>query len=86
MERPESTTEVTSAGDTLISQVTPLLGITPCENTQLQNRNTPEDIADILGTRAFQRYMDTPLQTLDGILMNQPKHFLPLAKEAKRIA
>ena len=84
-ERPESTTEVTSAGDTLISQVTPLLGITPHENTQLQSRNTPEDIADILGTRAFQRYVDTPLQTLDGIVMNQPKHFLPLTKEAKRI-
>ena len=46
----------------------------------------PEDIADILGTRAFQRYVDTPLQTLDGIIVNQPKHFLPLAKEAKRIA
>ena len=84
MERPEYTTEVTSAGDTLISQVTPLLGITPRENTQLQSRNTPEDIADILGTRAFQRYVDTPLQTLNGIIVNQPKHFLPLAKEAKR--
>ena len=79
-------TEVTSAGETLVSPVTPLLGITPHENTQLQSRNTPEDIADILGTRAFQRYVDTPLQTLDGIIMNQPKHFLPLAKEAKRIA
>ena len=85
-ERPASTAEVTSAGDTLISQVTPLLGITPSENTQLQNRNTPEDIADILGTRAFQRYVDMPLQTLDGIIVNQPKRFLPLAKEAKRIA
>ena len=30
--------------------------------------------------------MDTPLQTLDGIIVNQPKHFLPLAEEAKRIA
>ena len=85
-ERPEATTEVNSAGDTLVSPVTPLLGITPHENTQLQTRNKPEDIADILGTRAFQRYVDTPLQTLDGIIMNQPKHFLPLAKEAKRIA
>ena len=85
MERPESTAEVASAGDTLISQVTPLLGITPSENTQLQNRNMPEDIADILGTRAFQRYVDTPLQTLDGIIINQTKHFLPLTKEAKRI-
>ena len=86
MERPEPTTEVTSAGDTLVSQVSPLLGTTPHENTQLQSRNTPEDIADILGTRAFQRYVDTPLQTLDGIIVNQPKHFLPLTKEAKRIA
>ena len=86
MERPESTAEAASTGDTLISQVMPLLGITPRENTQLQNRNMPEDIADILGTRAFQRYVDTPLQTLDGIIINQPKHFLPLTKEAKRIA
>ena len=85
MERLEPAAEVTSAGDTLISQVTPLLGTTPRENTQLQSRNTPEDIADILCTRAFQRYVDTPLQTLDGIIMNQPKYFLPLAKEAKRI-
>ena len=30
--------------------------------------------------------MDTPLQTLDRILINQPKWFLPLAEEAKRIA
>ena len=46
----------------------------------------PEDISDILGTRVYQRYMDTPLQTLDGIIVNQPKWFLPLAEEAKRIA
>ena len=52
-ERPESTAEVTSVGDTLVSQVTPLLGITPSKNTQLQTSNMPEDIADILGTRAF---------------------------------
>ena len=86
MERPEPTAEATSAGDTLVSQVTPVLGITPSENTQLQSRNMPEDIADILGTRAFQRYVDTPLQILDGIIVNQPKRFLPLTKEAKRIA
>ena len=83
--RQEIMTEVIPTGDTLIRQVTPLLGITPCENTQLQSTNMPTDI-DILGTRAFQRYVDMPLQTLDGIVMNQPKHFLPLAKEAKRIA
>ena len=56
----------------------------PHESTQLQS--TPMDIEEILGTRAFQRYVDTPIQTLDGIVVNQPKHFLPLAKEAKKIA
>ena len=75
-----------STADTLVSQVTPLLGITPHESTQLQSTNTPEDIEEILGTRAFQRYVDTPIQTLDGIVVNQPKRFLPLAQEAKKIA
>ena len=84
--RQEITTDVASTADTLVSQVTPLLGITPCESTQLQSTNTPEDVKEILGTRAFQRYVDTPIQTLDGIVVNQPKHFLPLAKEAKKIA
>ena len=79
-------TDVTSTADTLISQVTPLLGIMPHESTQLQSTNTPEDVKEILGTRVFQRYVDTPIQTLDGIVINQPKHFLPLAKEAKKIA
>ena len=79
-------TDITSTTDTLISQITPLLGITPCESTQLQSTNTPEDIEKILGTRAFQRYVDTPIQTLDGIVVNQPKCFLPLAQEAKKIA
>ena len=74
------------AVDTLVSQVTPLLGITPHESIQLQNTNTQEDVEEILGTRVFQRYVDTPIQTLDGIIVNQPKHFLPLAQEAQKIA
>ena len=86
MTRQEVTTDVTSTADTLISQVTPLLGITPHESTQLQSTNTPEDIKEILGMRVLQRYVETPIQTLDGIVVNQPKRFLPLAKEAKKIA
>ena len=84
--QPKSTTDMILEGETLISQVAPLLGTTPSENTQIQHRNTPEDISDILGTRVYKRYVDTPLQTLDGIIINQPKRFLPLAEEAKRIA
>ena len=82
----ESTTDMILKGETLVSQVTLLLGTTPSENTQIHHRNTPEDISDILGTRVYKRYVDTPLQTLDRIIVNQPKHFLPLAEEAKRIA
>ena len=44
------------------------------------------DILDILGTRVYQGYIETLLQTLDGIIVNQPKWFLPLAEEAKCIA
>ena len=84
--QPESTTDTILEGETLVSQVTPLLGTTPSENTQIQHRNMPEDISDILGTRVYKRYVDTPLQTLDGIIVNQPKRFLPLTEEAKRIA
>ena len=31
-------------------------------------------------------YVKTPLQTLDGIYVNQPKRFLPLTKGAKKPA
>ena len=84
--QPESTTDTILEGETLVSQVMPLLGTTPSENTQIQHKNMPEDISDILGTRVYKRYVDTPLQTLDGIIVNQPKRFLPLTEEAKRIA
>ena len=68
-----------------IWQVRPLLGTTHRENLQLWTRNSPEDISDVLGTTAYQGYVNTPLQTLDGIVVNQPKRFLLLAEEAKRL-
>ena len=76
----------TLEGETPVSQVMPLLGTTPSENDQIQHRNMPDDISDILGTRGYQVYIETPLQTLDGIIVNQPKWFLPLAEKAKCIA
>ena len=65
--------DTTSEGETPVSQVTLLLGTTPSENNQIQHRNTPDDISDILCTRVYQGYIETPLQTLDGIIVNQPK-------------
>ena len=55
------------------------------ENLQLQHRNSLDDFSDVLGTRVYQGYVETPLQTLDGIAVNQPKRFLPLVEEAKRL-
>ena len=73
--QPKPAEDKASDGETPVSQVTPLLGTTPRENHQLQHRNTPDDISDILGTRVYQGYVETPLQTLDGIIVNQPKRF-----------
>ena len=82
---PKPTEDRSLDNETPIQQVSPLLGTTHSENLQLQNRNSPEDISDVLGTNVFQGYVKTPLQTLDGIVVNQPKRFLPLAEEAKRL-
>ena len=82
---PKSTEDKASDSVTPIQQVTPLLGTTPRENLQLQHRNSPDDISDVLGTRVYQGYVETPLQTLDGIVVNQPKRFLPLVEEAKHL-
>ena len=83
---PEPSTSIEdqlSVSDTHVCQVQPLLGMTHRENLQLRDRNQLEDIADILSTTAFQGYVNTPLQTLDGIIVLQHKRFLPLAEEAK---
>ena len=84
--QPKSAGDRTSEGETPVSQVTLLLGTTPSKSSQIQHRNTPDDISDILGTRVYQGYVETPLQTLDAIIVNQPKRFLPLTEEAKHIA
>ena len=82
---PKPTEDRASDTETPIWQVTPLLGTTPRENHQLQHRNSPDDISDVLGTHIYQGYVETPLQTLDGIVVNQPKRFLPLVEEAKHL-
>ena len=83
---PKSAEDKASDSETPVRQVTPLLGTTPSENCQLQHRNAPDDISGILGTRVYQGYAETSIQTLDGIVVNQPKRFLPLAEEAKCLA
>ena len=50
MKQPEHTADTIPEGETLVSQVMPLLGTITSENSQIQHRNMPEDISDILGT------------------------------------
>ena len=83
---PKPTEDRTSGSETPIWQVTLLLGTTPREKLQLQHRSSLDDISDVLGTHVYQGYVETPLQTLDGIIVNQPKRFLPLVEEAKCLA
>ena len=80
---PTSIEERSLDSETPIRQVQPVLGMTPTENLQLRDRKRLKDIADVLGTTAFKGYINTPIQTLDSILVQQPKQFLPLAEEAK---
>ena len=82
---PKSAEDKASDSETPVSQVTLLLDTTPSKHCQLQHKNTPDDISDILGTRIYQGYVETPIQTLDGIVVNQPKRFLPLVEEAKHL-
>ena len=75
-----STTDQHSFSETPVHQVEPVLGTTPSENQLLRDRNPPQDITDILGTVSYEGYVQTPIPTLDGLYINQPKRFLPLAK------
>ena len=83
LQPPKSTGDRSLDNETPVQQVSPLLGTTHSKNLQPRNRNSPENISDVLGTNVFQGYVKTPIQTLDGIVVNQPKRFLPLAVEAK---
>ena len=43
-------------------------------------------VQQLLEIDSCKDYVKTPLQTLDGIYVNQPKSFLPLTKEVKKLA
>lgn len=71
--------------DLQVNPVEPTLGITLHQYHQLRdNPDIPSE--EILETQPIKDYADTPIKTLDGIVVQQPKRFLPLAQEAKRIA
>ena len=43
-------------------------------------------LEQLLGLESCKDYAQMPIQTLDGIQVHQPRRFLPLEKEAKKLA
>ena len=64
--------------------VQPALGYTPAEICHAQNNQTLT-VPQLLKIKSCKDYAETPLQTLDGLYVTQPKRFLPLAQEVKKL-
>ena len=63
----------------------PVVGLTPQE--QCRKGEDPElTLTELLGLTPCEQHSTTPLQTLDGLYVNQPSSFLPLVQEAKKLA
>ena len=65
--------------------VQPTLGFTWAEISQAQNEPTLL-IPQLLETEPCKDYTETPLITSDSLYVTQPKRFLPLTQEAKKLA
>ena len=75
----------TEDNNTLCTQIVePALGFTLAEIHCTQNE--PKlTVQQLLEIEFCKDYIKTPLQTLDGMYVNQPKRFLPLAQEVKKL-
>ena len=63
----------------------PIIGLTPEE--QCKKEEDPNlTLIELLGLTPCKGHINTPLQTLDGLYVNKPSRFLPLAQEAKKLA
>ena len=76
-------TENTSSSHT--QSVQPALGFTPAEVRPAES-NPTLTIPQLLEIEPSREYTETPLEMLDGLYVMQPKRFLPLTLEAKKLA
>ena len=65
--------------------IQPTLGFTPADVCRAKS-NPTITISQLLEIEPCREYTETPLKTLDGLYVTQPKRFLPLAQEAKKLA
>ena len=65
--------------------VEPVIGLTTEEQCRREEdpNLTPDEL---LGLSSCEDHISTPLQTLDGLYINQPSQLFPLAQEAKKLA
>ena len=68
-----------------IQPVEPVIGFMP-EEKKRATEDSKLTIKEILGLVSCKRFVETPLKTLNGVYVNQPSLFLPLAQEAKKLA
>ena len=68
-----------------IQPVEPVIGLTPEE--QCRREEDPNlTLDELLELSSCEDHISTPLQSLDGLYVNQPSQLLHLAKEAKKLA
>ena len=68
-----------------IQPVEPVVGLIPEE--QCRKEEDPDlTLDELLGLSSCEDHISTPLQTLDGLYVNQPSQFLLLAQETKKLA
>ena len=65
--------------------VQPALGFTLAKVRRAEN-NPNLTVPQLLEIELCREYTDTPLKTLDGLYVTQPKRFLLLAQEAQKLA
>ena len=61
-----------------------MLGFTPAKVHQAEINSTLT-VPQLLEIESCREYTETPLKMLDGLYVMQPKRFLPLAQEAKKL-
>ena len=70
---------------TAIQPVEPVIGLT-AEEQHRREEDPNLTLDELLGFSSCEDHISTPLQILDGLYVNQPSRFLPLAQEAKKLA
>ena len=69
----------------LIQPVEHVMGLTQ-EEQQRKNAEPDLTLTELLSLTPCTGYVETPLQTLDGVYVNQPSKFLHLTQEVKKLA